>query len=192
MPLNNLDYVRVATLELVRHEIEKHNVAGAAAELGVYKGGFAKYINKIFSDRQLYLFDTFEGFSESDITKEKEIRSNYKHQDFTGTSVAEVLKLMPFPGQCVVRKGYFPSTFSDLEQTVFSFVSIDADLYEPTLKGLELFYRQLSRGGFIMVHDYNNHLYPGCKKAVEEFCGKTQVSFIPIPDIGGSAVIRKV
>lgn len=192
MPLNNLDYVRVATLELLRHEIEKHNVAGEVAELGVYKGGFAKYINRIFGDRRFYLFDTFEGFSESDITKEKEIRSNYEHQDFTGTSVEQVLKLMPFPDQCVVKKGYFPCTFSSMEQEVFCFVSIDADLYEPTLRGLEIFYERLSSGGFIMVHDYNNHLYPGCRQAVEEFCSKAQVSFIPIPDIGGSAVIRKV
>jgi O-methyltransferase len=41
-----------------------------------------------------------------------------------------------------------------------------------------------------MVHDYNNN-YQGCKKAVNEFCRKYAVSFVPIPDIGGTIVIQK-
>jgi O-methyltransferase len=192
IPLNNLDYVRVATLELLRDEIMTHNVAGDVAELGVYKGGFAKYINKIFNDRRLFLFDTFEGFDERDIQREKELREGYKHQDFTGTSADDVLKQMSFPGQCVIRKGYFPETFNGLEELKFSFVSIDADLYEPIRSGLQIFYERLSPQGFIMVHDYNNHHYPGCRQAVNEFCSRHAAAFFPIPDIGGSVVIRKV
>jgi O-methyltransferase len=192
IPLNNLDYVRVTTLELLANEIVTKNVIGEIAELGVYKGGFAKYINAVFTDRDLYLFDTFEGFSEEDIEYEKKIRNNYKHQDFANTSINEVLKIMPYPKKCIIKKGHFPQSFEGLENKLFAFVSIDVDLFEPTLKGLETFYPRISSNGFIMVHDYSNRNYPGCKKAIEQFCLGKGISYVPIPDIGGSVVIRKI
>ena len=54
------DYVRLATLELLCRRLEK--IPGAAAELGVYRGFFAKCINQLMPKRRLYLFDSFEGF----------------------------------------------------------------------------------------------------------------------------------
>ena len=39
---------------------------GDFAELGVYKGNSAKIFHALAPDRKLYLFDTFEGFSERD------------------------------------------------------------------------------------------------------------------------------
>ena len=68
---NYFDYIRLATLELVSYEIAKKNLAGNVAELGVYKGKFARYLNQYFPDRLLYLFDTFEGFDNRDIEREK-------------------------------------------------------------------------------------------------------------------------
>lgn len=56
---NYFDHIRLATLELVSYEINSKNIKGNVAELGVYKGKFARYINKMFPDRNLYLFDTF-------------------------------------------------------------------------------------------------------------------------------------
>lgn len=41
------------------------------AEAGVFTGDFAKYINQYFPDRKLHLFDTFKGFDQRDIDKEK-------------------------------------------------------------------------------------------------------------------------
>ena len=63
--LNKLDYVRVATLELIAEEIKQQNVQGSVAELGVYQGEFSKYINQVFSQRKLFLFDTFKGFEKT-------------------------------------------------------------------------------------------------------------------------------
>src|ERR1700761_2115534 len=47
---NYLDHVRLATLELVAEEINKKGLQGAVAELGVYKGKFARYINQYFPE----------------------------------------------------------------------------------------------------------------------------------------------
>jgi O-methyltransferase len=191
IPYNHLDYVRVATLELLAYEIIKKNVPGSVVELGVYRGAFAKYLNQGFSNRTLYLFDTFSGFDEKDMATEKVINPNLQHQDFSATSVQEMLDLLPYPQNCVVKMGTFPDTFKGMEGEHFALVSLDADLYAPTLAGLELFYQRLSKGGYIMVHDFNNALYEGCRKAVEEFCTKMNLSYTPISDIGGSVILAK-
>src|SRR5947199_351434 len=92
---NYFDYVRLATLELVSYEIAKKNLEGNIAELGVYKGKFARYLNQYFPDRLLYLFDTFEGFDSRDILREKQNEFSAGDQDFSDTSVEKVLRLMP-------------------------------------------------------------------------------------------------
>ena len=89
---NYLDYIRLATLELVADELNSAKIEGSVAELGVYKGKFARYINQYFSQRTLYLFDTFEGFNKADIDKEKKEHFSTGEQDFSNTSINEVLK----------------------------------------------------------------------------------------------------
>lgn len=44
-------------------ELIRNNVQGNVAELGAYKGEFAKRLNQLFSDRKLYLFDTLKASS---------------------------------------------------------------------------------------------------------------------------------
>jgi len=160
------------------------------AELGVYKGKFARYINQYFPERRLYLFDTFEGFDNRDIAKEKSDNFSKGDQDFSDTSVAAVLQLMPFPGQCQPVKGFFPESAKGIEDS-FVFVSLDADLYEPIYSGLQFFYPKLVQGGYIFIHDYNNDQYKGAKKAVQQFCKEQQIGYVPLPDAGGSAIISK-
>ena len=123
-----LDYIRLATLELVAHEINNKNLQGNVAEVGVYKGKFAQYINQYFPSRKLYLFDTFQGFDEKDIKAEIKLGLNNVGQNFSNTSVDIVLKNMPFPEQCIIKKGFFPETTEGIDDT-FVFVSLDTDLY---------------------------------------------------------------
>lgn len=187
---NYMDYIRLATLELVSYEINRNNIDGCVAELGVYKGKFARYINCHFPDRKLYLFDTFEGFDETDIKSELKNTYSSGEQDFSNTSVKEVLSIMPFPDQCIIRQGYFPDTVMGLNEQ-FVFVSIDADLYEPIYNGLQFFYPRLKKGGYIFVHDYNNDAYKGAREAVEKFCRENNLNKLPLPDSSGTAVLMR-
>lgn len=187
---NYLDYIRLATLELVSEEIRTKNLAGNVAELGVYKGKFARYLNAYFPDRRLYLFDTFEGFHERDIKSEKKNQFSGGEQDFSDTSVEQVLSRMPHPQNCKAVKGFFPESAKGIEDD-FVFVSLDADLYDPILAGLVFFYPRLVRGGYIFVHDFNNAGYKGTRRAVEEFCARQSIGFVPLPDSGGSVIIAK-
>jgi O-methyltransferase len=69
-----------------------------------------------------------------------------------------------------------------------SLVNLDADLYNPTKKGLEYFYPRLSPGGVIIVHDYN-FKWPGIKKAVDEFVSTIPERPVMVPDMEGSVMI---
>ena len=140
------------------NEINRNQVGGSVAELGVYKGEFASYLNRYFPDKMLYLFDTFEGFDARDEHDKDEYESSSPM--FTDTNVELVLARMHFPDNIIVRKGYFPDTAVGLEDT-FCFVSLDTDLYKPILQGLEYFYPRLERGGYIFIHDYDKVNWPG-------------------------------
>jgi O-methyltransferase len=186
----NFDYVRYATLGLCYEEIIKKGVKGAVAEVGVFQGDFAKRLNQLFSDRKLYLFDTFEGFSESDVALEKRNGYSTGAQDFSATSVELVKSKMVRPELCVFKKGYFPESAAGLED-IFCFVSLDADLYEPIYQGLVYFYPRLQSGGYIFVHDFNNEEYKGARQAVMQYCQEQGISYTPIADGGGTAVLSK-
>jgi len=187
---DDFDWVRNNTFELVISQIKEKNIFGSIAELGVYRGDQASIISKLFADRPFYLFDTFEGFSQIDIQLETGRFSESSTSDFSDTSLEIVLSKLTNPQRCIIKKGFFPETAKGLE-TSFCFVSLDVDLYAPTLAGLKYFYPRLSRGGAIFVHDYNNIRYKGVKQAVDEYLNMNYYPSIQIPDSAGSIIILK-
>lgn len=186
----NLDYVRYTTLSLCYQEITKQKLDGNLAEVGVYRGDFAKRLNILFPDKKLYLFDTFEGFSNEDSLFEQQKNYSTATQDFTNTSIELVKSKMKYPDNCIFKKGKFPDTAIDVEDQ-FCFVSLDADLYLPIYEGLKFFYPRLVKKGYIFIHDFNNDQYTGAREAVIQFCQEQNIGFTPIPDIGGTVVITK-
>lgn len=184
--------IRLSALRLAAAEIKSNNVPGAAAELGVFRGEFAAQINQVLPDRKLYLFDTFTGFDERDLALEEGDAGH--HRDFSDTSEAQVLENLPFPDQAVVVKGYFPESLGQLEEQdtlKFALVSLDPDLFAPTLAGLEYFYPRLSPGGMILVHDYTSAQFPGVREAVRRFADAHGIVAVPLMDLHGTAVIAK-
>lgn len=183
---------RVATMRLLAEEMEARGVLGDAAELGVYRGDFAALINLAFPERTLHLFDTFSGFREDDVRVEQEMGlSRARAGDFGGTSVELVRGKMTFPERVRFHKGHFPESFSQCPDVPFAFVSIDADLYAPTAAALPLFWERLSRGGALMIHDYNSGQFSGAGRAVREFCRENSLFVTPVCDLHGSCVLIK-
>lgn len=181
---------RRGMLERCAKEIYHRGISGNCAEAGVFRGDFAQHINYWFPDRTLYLADTFEGFPKEDIDTEQKKGFSDGCQDWSGTNVRKVLSRMPFQEQCIVKKGRFPDSMQDLDDR-FAYVSLDMDLYQPILAGLEYFYPRLNAGGYIMVHDCCNEMYPGARAAVEEYCRKQNIGYVICTDGCGSAVITK-
>lgn len=184
------DFARYSSLELCAFEINARGLKGSIAEVGVFQGDFASQMNVVFPDNKFYLFDTFEGFDQRDIDVELAKNYNEGKQDFSFTSVDAVLNRMQNRSRCEVRKGYFPETATGIDEP-FVFVSLDADLFKPIYDGLCFFHPKLVKGGYIFVHDYNNDQYKGAQEAVRRFCTENAVSFFPLSDICGTAVICK-
>lgn len=178
---------RVAALELAAREIYNNNVAGEIAECGVYQGGFSRFIARLLPDRTLYLFDTFSGFDSKDLESDKLPEDMLSM--FNNTSVELVKKNIGHHVNTLVRRGWFPSTTEGLEDKAYAFVSLDTDLYDPILAGLEYFYARLSPGGYIFIHDFGG--LSGVNKAVIEFCEKMRIGYTRIPDYSTSAVLQK-
>lgn len=179
---------RIRMFKLCVERIRALGLEGACAEVGVYQGDFAKYINASFPDKKLYLFDTYNGFVKSEL--EHSIINDYKNKTFADTSIETVMSKMQYKENVIIKKGCFPKTAEGLKDQ-FVFVSLDADLYDPIKSGLEFFWPKMVRGGYIFVHDYGTYVYKGVREAVDEFCQENHVAIIPILDRCLSAVFVK-
>lgn len=171
---------RIRWLRDFAHYANECRMEGSVAECGVARGGFAQYINKYFPGKALYLFDTFEGFDEDDLNVERSFHDEGflkgmfnksgmfrpAHTQIRNEHI--VMKLMPHPETCILKKGLFPDTAAGLKDT-FCFVNLDMDLYQPMLAGLRFFYEKMCPGGVILLHDYFNPELPGIKRAVANF-----------------------
>lgn len=189
------DYTRYCTFELMANEILNRGVEGAVAELGVFKGVFSRLINCKFKTKKMYLFDTFDSFSNEEF--QEEVAAGRCTEDFINvfkeTSVDEVLDRMLYPENIKIRKGFFPDSLEGMKEERYCFVSIDVDLEKSILEGLRYFYPRLNAGGAIFVHDYNNRFLEGVRQAVKKYEEETGQNLIKVPlsDEGGTLVICK-
>lgn len=178
------DYVRLATLELLCRRLEK--VSGAAAELGVYKGFFARCINILLPERKLYLFDSFEGFSAEACPSES---FQAAHQN---TAVDKVLSILPHPENVIVKPGFFPGSLEGLEER-FCLVSLDVDFMQTTLDGLRYFWPRMEKGGYLLLHDWGSPKLSGVAQALEIYEKEIgcPIPSVPLCDVGGSLILCK-
>lgn len=179
------DYVRLASLELLCRQAAQ--ISGAAAELGVYKGMFARCINFLMPERKLYLFDSFSGFSPKDAPTAG-LQEAHKQ-----TTVEGVKAVLPFPDQAVICPGFFPDSAREVEEG-FCLVSLDVDFFGSTLEGLRWFWPRIHGGGFLLLHDWGNPALPGIAQALDRYQQELgqPIPAVPIPDRNGTLVLCKV
>lgn len=199
----NTDYVRILCLEFAVKEIRKRGLLGNVAELGVFRGDFAQYINFAFPDRKCYLFDTFDGFDEDEALKEIEKGHCTAEfvEGFKNTNIKLVLDKMPNLDNVIIKQGYFPESVGDLEEK-FVFVSLDVDFESSIYEGLKYFYPRLVEGGYLFIHDYNEYSFIhdcddasllGVEAAVDRYEADYGVMLckVPICDEGGTLIVTK-
>ena len=183
------DYIRVKTLQSLTNQLQ--NVSGDCAELGVYRGSFARVINALMPQRRLYLFDSFQGFEEREL--KAELSMGHGGEGFAeahrNTAVEKIIGIMPHPENVVIKQGWFPQSLEGLEGK-FALVSLDADLEESTYEGLKYFCPRMSEGGYILLHDYNNPALPGVKNALQHWEKLNyRIPKLPLPDLMGTMVL---
>jgi O-methyltransferase len=180
------DDVRYATLALAIERLGRDEIAGAFAEVGVYRGVTSSFIHRQAPERRFYLFDTFEGFPNQDLESEADTR-------FKDTSQQGVESLIGDTRNLEFRKGYFPETAKGLEAERFALVMLDVDLYKPALEVFRFFYPRMVRGGYFFLHDFNSpESEQGIARAAHEFMADKPELLIEIADFHGSAMFRKM
>lgn len=188
---NYPDKVRLYNFWLQVQRLEKDTIEGDFAELGVYKGESARLLHLMAPERTLHLFDTFEGFTATDLQPENGEAATYSTKNFADTSVEKVLSVIGSRQSNVkIHAGYFPASTENLGTIKFALVNLDADLYNPTLAGLEYFYPRLSPGGVIFIHDYN-YKWNGLTKAVDEFMATIPEALVFVPDFDSTVMVIK-
>jgi O-methyltransferase len=156
-------------------------IPGDIAEVGVYAGGSARLIAETKGDKELYLFDTFEGLPE--VSKED---SSKFYKSMYAASFEEVSNYVQHGGiaDVFIYKGYFPDTAGPIKNKRFSFVHLDADIYQSTKDAIEFFYPRMNRGGVMISHDYINA--QGVRKAFDDFFRDKPE---PLIEISGSQIL---
>ncbi len=184
------------------------DIDGDVCEFGVAQGRTSAIIaNELMSgDKNLYLFDTFEGLpppSHEDELKD-DIFNLGSIEAYTGqmacpeTMVRKQLEKIEFPNHRIhIIKGRFDAEFAQSARMPLSvsFAYIDFDFYQPIRDALDFLHGSMPEGGIIIVDDYD-FFSTGAKKAVDQFTrekGETAYSFRVAPESYGKyAVIQKI
>lgn len=181
---NRGDWTRLYFLISCAQELEARGIEGAIVELGVYKGASARVLRELMPDRDLYLFDTFEGFAPNDLPDDSMVGM------FKGS--LESVRALVGDDKVHYCKGFFPETASMLpENTRIALLHLDMDLGVPTLAALERFWDRVVPGGMVVFHDYHDEVWPEIRAVVDEFLEDKQERPAPIPDKSGTGLVIK-
>jgi len=184
-----LDKTRFYAFCLALDLIKKEAIPGDLAELGVGNGHSASVLglwaNRL--GRRLYLLDTFGGFPVADL-----IGADSHHAVQYADVALDTLRRQ-IPGRHVhFIKGRFPETAEQIPDAArFCLVHLDCDLYLPFASALRFFWPRLVDGGFLIMHDYSSLYWDGVETAVDEFFQNKSECVVPVPDMAGTAIVRK-
>lgn len=162
---NSLLGSKLDFIEIIGEKIIQDNVEGLIAEAGVYKGGSARLLATMFPDREILLFDSFEGMLENDLDSS----GGHKKGDFSDISLEQVQEYLKDKSNCRFFKGWFPETADFLTSEIFSLVHIDMDYYQSTVSSIDVFWKRMNINGVMIFDDYEWVACPGVKKALQEF-----------------------
>lgn len=196
----------LASYFLARYFLYSLALDGARAECGVFSGASALLMCRSASTHVaeydgagLHLIDSFAGISppqEEDLiaVRADDGRGVVMKPGFDGGAFASPLELVKhtlreFPA-VAIHPGWIPEVFAELPETRWCFVHLDVDLYEPTLACLDYFYSRLLVGGLIICDDYGAPLFPGARRAWDEFCARYDLPFIVL-DTGQSVILKQ-
>ena len=180
-----------ALIEAVRY-CAAAGIPGSFAECGVWRGGSVLAMIMALqeggiSDRDIYLFDTFEGMtepSENDVSalepraletwREAEAKGERPWQDlFDPASFSEdgVRELLTGTGYPVERlhfvRGPVEETLPAGAPGQLALLRLDTDWYESTRHEMEHLYPQLAPRGVLIIDDYGH--WQGARRAVDEY-----------------------
>jgi O-methyltransferase len=156
---------------------------GCLVECGVWRGGMIASITEVMGiNRNVYLFDSFEGLPQATIDDGETAIAHQKNTtgpDYFDNCKAEIefsQKAMKISGAKNPHfiKGYFENTlpeFSFPEEIII--LRLDGDWYDSTMQCLDNLYDKVASGGLIIIDDY--YYWDGCTRAIHDFLSKRKL-----------------
>ncbi len=200
---------RLVTLSRSIDYIVENNIEGDIVECGVWRGGSMMMVaNKLVKlkslDRNLFLFDTFEGMSEpgekdiawDNVSAKEKLNNAEKYigrNVWCYSTLEEVknnLNKTKYPKDKVIYvQGKVEDTLPYDSLRKISLLRLDTDWYESTKHELECLYDKLEIGGILIIDDYGH--WDGAKKAVDEFIKKRKLKmFLNRIDYTGRLAVK--
>lgn len=174
-----------AVCDAVRY-VTQARIPGAYVECGVWRGGSSMaaalaLLDIRSTERDLYLFDTFEGMTApsrhdlrtSDCEAAETLLDASSDVDkiWCRASIEDVAANMAATGYPAERvklcKGKVEDTLPTLAPDQIAVLRLDTDWYESTRHELEQLYPRLAVGGVLIIDDYG--YWAGARKAVDEY-----------------------
>ncbi|MCX5200865.1 TylF/MycF family methyltransferase [Streptomyces sp. NBC_00237] len=180
---------RLNAFVLATRHIVKHDIPGAIVECGVWRGGSMQACAKTLlaegvEDRELYLFDTFEGMTPpTDEDKRLDGRSAQELLDVQGKDrpiwavaslddVKSGFEKVPYPAERLhYVQGKVEDTVPGEAPEQIAILRLDTDWYASTKHELKHLYARLVSGGVLLIDDYG--YWQGSRQAVDEFLEET-------------------
>ena len=193
-----------ALIDAVRYCVAR-GIPGAFAECGVWRGGsvlaMALTLKELGADdRDIYLFDTFEGMTaptEADTSRFQ--RPALEDWRASGGRLYPELRV----GEDAVRatladhpaerlhfvRGPVEETLPDQAPAELALLRLDTDWYETNRHELEHLYPRLNQGGVLMIDDYGH--WEGARRAVDEyFAGAAEPLLLNRIDYTGRVAVK--
>ena len=187
---------RLYTLVHAVRYVVKNDIPGDIVECGVWKGGSMMAAIKVLQglrheEKNIYLYDTFEGMSaptDSDrkidgtIAKEAFERSriNENSSEWCRSSLEEVRGSIYSTGYDRSKvhfvKGKVEETIPKTMPEKIALLRLDTDWYESTKHELVHLFPRLVPGGVLILDDYGSWL--GAQKAVDEYMAEHNVKIL--------------
>jgi|GEM_PF-1234378 len=204
---------RVANVINAVDYVVANRIDGAFVECGVWRGGCSMaaacaLLLKESADRELFLYDTFEGMSppsEHDIRIENGISASEllavhekgpENHIWAYAPIEDVksnLDRTTYPKHKMhFTKGKVEDTIPAVLPGPIAILRLDTDWYESTLHELKHLYPLLVRGGVLILDDYG--CWAGARKAVDEYFAGLRVKpeLIQINDNCGSTAFYAI
>ncbi|MBM3833097.1 MAG: hypothetical protein FJ403_07465 [Verrucomicrobia bacterium] len=168
-----LDVARLANL----WNLARMTGPGTFMEVGTFRGGGALHISNAAPEREIFVFDTFEGFRNLARGLDDIFDPNW----FKDTTEEHVrLLFRPLNRRVTVVKGFFPQSAASLDLGKVAFCHLDVDVYEATKESLNFLAGRLAPRSLIVIDDFRRGAH-GLDRAVSEFLGlRKEFSCFPL------------
>lgn len=167
-------------LENIQECIEtvlEDDVPGDLIETGVWRGGATIFMRAVLqrhgvTDRTVWVADSFEGMPRPETSEDlSQGRYDLSQEQYLAVSIETVKnnfrRFDLLDDKVRFLKGWFSESLPAASIDKIALLRIDCDLYRSTTDVLAALYDKVSKGGFVIVDDYQS--WPPCKAAVNEF-----------------------